>query len=90
MGSIEVYDNIKRQWKPYVPGYEKWIHNEMEIKDTTDCSTSTLYLDILVKLDVNGKLTTQLYDRRNFSIVIFSYLCSNDPISPIMVFISRS
>ena len=43
------------------------------------------YLDVLLKLDTNGKITTQLYDKRddfNFSIVNFPYLCSNIPASP--------
>jgi hypothetical protein len=41
--------------------------------------------DILLKLDTNGKLTTQLYDKRddfNFFIINFPFLCSNIPISP--------
>jgi hypothetical protein len=48
-------------------------------------STSAWYLDVLLKLDTNGKITTQLYDKRNdfnFSIVNFPYLCSNIPASP--------
>jgi hypothetical protein len=51
--------------------------NQLEIKDTIECSTSASYLDVLLKLDTNGKLTTQLYDKRddfNFSltyVVIF-------------------
>jgi hypothetical protein len=59
--------------------------NELEIKDTTQCSTSASYLDVLLKLDTNGKLSTQLYDKLdnfNFSIVNFPYLCSNIPASP--------
>jgi hypothetical protein len=28
---------------------------ELEIKDTTGCSTSASYLDVLLKLDTNGK-----------------------------------
>jgi hypothetical protein len=58
--------------------------NELEIKDTTECSTSASYLDILLKLDTNGKMTTQLNDKRNdfnFSltyVVIGSYI----PASP--------
>jgi hypothetical protein len=35
--------------------------NKIETKDTTECSTSASYLDVLLKLDTNGKLTTQLY-----------------------------
>jgi hypothetical protein len=59
--------------------------NELEIKYTTECSTSASYLDILLKLGTNGKITTQLYDKRdyfNFSIVNIPYLCSNIPVSP--------
>jgi hypothetical protein len=54
-------------------------------QDTTEYSTSASYLDALLKLDTNGKLTTQLYDKRddfNFSIVNFRYLLSNIPPSP--------
>jgi hypothetical protein len=59
--------------------------NELEIKDITECSTSASYLDVLLKLDRNGKFSTQLYDKRddfNFSIVNVPYLCSNIPASP--------
>jgi hypothetical protein len=59
--------------------------NELETKDTTECSTPASYLDVLLKLDTNGKLTTQLYDKRddfNFSIVNFPNLCTNIPASP--------
>jgi hypothetical protein len=54
--------------------------NDMEIKDTTESSTSALYLDVVLKLETNGKITTQLYDKRdyfNFSIINFPYLCGN-------------
>jgi hypothetical protein len=53
--------------------------NELEIKDTTECSTSASYLDVILKLDTNGKITTQLCDKRddfNFSIVNFPYKCT--------------
>jgi hypothetical protein len=59
--------------------------NELKIKDTTECSTSASYLDILLKLDANGKITPQLYDKQdhfNFSTVNIPYLCSNIPASP--------
>jgi hypothetical protein len=58
---------------------------ELEIKDTTECSTFASYLDVLLKLDTNGKLTTQLYKKRddfNFSNVNFPYICSIIPASP--------
>jgi hypothetical protein len=56
-------------------------------KSKTPQSTSASYLDVfnLLKLDTNGKITTQLYNKRddfNFSIVNFPYLCSNIPASP--------
>jgi hypothetical protein len=50
--------------------------NELEIKDTTECSTSASYLDVLLKLDTNGK-NNDKRDDFNFSIVNFPYLCSN-------------
>jgi hypothetical protein len=59
--------------------------NELKIKDTTECSTPALYSDVLLKLDTNGKIMIQLYDKRdvfNFSIVNFPYLCNNIPASP--------
>jgi hypothetical protein len=56
-------------------------------------STSALHLDVLLKLDTNGKLTTQLYDKRddfNLSIVNFLNLCSNIPASHVYgVYISQ-
>jgi hypothetical protein len=55
---------------------------ELEIKDTI---VFHICYVILLKFDTNGKLTTQLYDKRddfNISIVIFSYLLSNIPILP--------
>jgi hypothetical protein len=59
--------------------------NELEIKDSIESSTSASYLNVLLKLDTNEKITTQLYDKRddfNFSIVNFPYRCSNILASP--------
>jgi hypothetical protein len=39
-------------------------HSELEISDTTNCSTSASYLDILLKWNANGKLKT-FYDKRD-------------------------
>jgi hypothetical protein len=39
-----------------------------------------------LKLDTNGKITTQFYDKRDdliFSIISFPYLCSNISASPV-------
>ena len=46
---------------------------------------SASYLDILIKIDSNDRLTTTLYDKRDdfdFTIVNFPFLCSNIPLSP--------
>jgi hypothetical protein len=59
--------------------------DELEIKDTTESDKSASYLDILLKIDSNGRLTISLYDKRDdfdFAIVNFSFLCSNIPLSP--------
>ena len=59
--------------------------SELEIKDTTESSMPASCLDILLNIDINGKLTAQLYDKQDdfsFSVVNFPYLCSNIPSSP--------
>ena len=59
--------------------------NKLEIKETTESSMSTSYLDTLLNININGKPTTQLYDKRDdfsFSIVNFPYLCRNFQLSP--------
>ena len=59
--------------------------DELEIKDITESDISASYLDILLHIDSNGRLTTTLYDKRddfNFAIVNFPFLCSNIPLSP--------
>jgi hypothetical protein len=59
--------------------------DELEIKDTTESDKSASYLDILLSIDSNGRLTTSLYDKRDdfdFAIFNFSFLCNNIPLSP--------
>jgi hypothetical protein len=54
--------------------------DELEIKDTTESDKSASYLDILLYIDFNGRLTTSLYDKRDdfdFAMVNFPFLCSN-------------
>jgi hypothetical protein len=54
--------------------------SELEIKDTTKSSTSASFLDVLLNIGADGKLTTQLYDKRDdfsFTIVNFPYICIN-------------
>ena len=67
-------DNVHRIYPP-----------ELEIKDTTDSSTSASYLDLFLQRNQHGQLTTKLYDKRddfNFPIVNFPYMDSNIPASP--------
>jgi hypothetical protein len=49
--------------------------SELEIKDITESSTSASYLDVLLNIDAGGKLTTQLYDKRDY----FSFTIVNFP-----------
>ena len=69
--------------------FHNYVHliypDELEIKDTTESDKSASYLDILLNIDSNGRLTTSLYDKRDdfdFAIVNFPFLCSNIPLSP--------
>jgi hypothetical protein len=53
--------------------------DELEIKDTTESDRSASYLDILLDIDFNDRLTTSLYDKRDyfdFAIVNFPFLYS--------------
>jgi hypothetical protein len=52
-------------------------HGELEITDTTESDISASYLDILLNIDSNGRLTTSLHDKRDdfdFAIVNFTFL----------------
>ena len=58
---------------------------ELEIKDTTDTDKSASYLGLHLKIDSEGRLRTNLYDKRydfNFPIVNFPFICSNIPAVP--------
>jgi hypothetical protein len=57
--------------------------NNSRCSDFVD--TSTLYLDIHLKIDSARRSRTKLYDIRddyNFSIVNFPFICSNIPATP--------
>jgi hypothetical protein len=58
---------------------------ELEIKDTTDTERSASCRDIHLEVDSEGRLRTELYDKRddfNFPIVNFPFICSNIPAAP--------
>ena len=66
---------------------------ELEIKDTTESTTSASYIDLLLSIGRDGQLHTSIYDKRddlNFHITNFPFLSSNIPFSPAYgVFISQ-
>ena len=66
---------------------------ELEIKDTTESTTSASYLDLLLSIGRDGQIHTSIYDKRddfNFHITNFPFLSSNIPSSPAYgVFISQ-
>ena len=47
--------------------FHNYVHliypEELDIKDTTESDRSASYLDILLNIDSNGRLTTTLYDK---------------------------
>ena len=49
--------------------FHNYVHliypDELDIKDTTESDNSASYLDILLNIDSNGRLTTSLYDKRD-------------------------
>ena len=58
---------------------------ELEIKDTTESTTSASYLDLLLSIERDGQLHTSIYDKRddfNFHITNFPFLSSKIPSSP--------
>ena len=64
---------------------------ELEIKDTTESTTSGSYLDLLLSIGRDGQLHTSIYDKRDdFHITNFPFMSSNIPSSPAYgVFISQ-
>jgi hypothetical protein len=61
--------------------FHNYVHliypDELEIKNTTESHKSASYLDSLLNIYADGRLTTLLYDKRDdfdFAIVSFSFL----------------
>ena len=79
------------------PEFENYLGQiypaELEIKDTTESTTSASNLDLLLSIGRDGQLHTSIYDKRddfNFHITNFPFLSSNIPSSPAYgVFISQ-
>ena len=58
---------------------------ELEIKNTTESTTSASYLDLLLSIGRDGQLHTSIYDKRddfNFLFTNFPFLSSNIPALP--------
>ena len=54
---------------------------ELEIKDTTESTTSASYLDLLLSIGRDGQLHTSIHHKRddfNFHITNFPFLSSNN------------
>ena len=65
---------------------------ELEIKDTTESTTSASYLDLLLSIWRDGQLHTSIYDKRddfNFHITNFPFLSSNISSPAYAVFVSQ-
>ena len=79
------------------PEFENYLGQmypaELEIKDTTESTTSASYLDLLLSIGRDGQLHPSIYDKRddfNFHITNLPFLGSNIPSSPAYgVFISQ-
>ena len=59
--------------------------SELEVKGTTESTTSASYLDLLLSIGRDGQLHTSIYDKRvdfNFHITNFPFLSSNIPSLP--------
>ena len=62
--------------------YLEFIYpRELEIKETTETAASSSYLDCYLYID-NGKLTTRLYDKRDYFNFPIPFLSSNIPSAP--------
>ena len=93
--------NLTHMYIDYVlsinnPDFENYLGKmypaDLEIKDTTESTTSVSYLDLLLSIGWDGRLHTPIYDKRdyfNIHITNFPILSSNIPSStPYGVFIS--
>ena len=50
----------------------------LEIKDAIDTDRSASYIDLHLEIDIEGRLRTKLYDKRDdfsFPIVNFPFIC---------------
>ena len=84
VGKSNFYDVLSLKNTKFAEYLEFIYPRELEIKETTETSASSSYLDCYLYID-NGKLTTRLYDKRddfNFPIVNFPFLSSNIPSAP--------
>ena len=69
--------------------FDKYLNSiypaELEIKNTTESTRSSSYLDLQLHIGADGPLFTKLFDKRdefNFPIINFPFLDSNIPSSP--------
>ena len=81
-------DDVLSINNPAINNYLSMIYPpDLEIKETTESSSSASYLDLLLEFDFKDNLSTRLYDKRDdfftiYTIINFPHLCSNIPLSP--------
>ena len=67
--------------------FDQYIHTIYPPElDTTNSTTSSSYLDLLLRIDANTNLHSKLYDKRDdldFHIVNLPFLDNNIPSSPV-------
>jgi hypothetical protein len=62
-----------------------YILQSWKLKETTDTTASASFLDLYLEFDESGKISTNIFDKRNdfnFKTINFQNMCSNIPASP--------
>ncbi len=84
---VTVHKHLKKQNLHNNKHFNTYISDiyppELELKETTESTTTVSYLDLLV--DIDDFLTFKLFDKRdylNFPIVNFPHLDNNIPVKP--------
>ena len=83
--SFRYIDDVLSLNNPKFGDYVNVIYpKELEIKDTTDKPTYASYLDLHLGIDNRRRLSTKLFDKRDFSFAIinFPFLYGNIPAAP--------
>ena len=63
-------------------GFHYYTPKKLDIKETTETDSSSSFLDINLKFDTNGHLSTKLYDKRDDFNIVIPHLSSHSPTAP--------